>query len=63
MKKFILHWRGGMRDQIIEGNDIADAVNRAGIGQGALPALDYWEPVIDVTDIIKEHGDKNNDNL
>jgi len=58
MKTFILHWRGGMKDQIVEGYDIADAFNKAGIGHGALPALDYWEPVVDVTEIIKKYDEE-----
>jgi len=58
MQKFILHWRGGMSDQVVEGCDITDACNRAGIGQGAIPALDYYEPLVDVTEIIKEHEEK-----
>ena len=42
MKTFILHWRTG-EPETIQGNDIADAMNRRGYGQGALAALDYWE--------------------
>jgi len=59
MQKFILHWLGGMKDQVVEGYDIADACNRAGIGQGAIPALD--EPVVDATEILKEHEDGGHD--
>jgi hypothetical protein len=44
MKTFRLHWLGG-KIEIIYGDNIADAMNRAGIGNGALPALDYWEEV------------------
>ncbi len=44
MKKFILHWKNS-DCQVVYGHDIADAVNKAGIGNGALPALDYWEEV------------------
>jgi len=42
MKNFRLHWRDGVVE-IVEGADVADAFRRAGIGAGALPALDYWE--------------------
>jgi len=42
-KTFILHWRGGMKDEEINGRSIADAMRRAGIGGGAMGALDYWE--------------------
>ena len=42
MKSFTLHWLGGKTEQV-QGSDIADACRRAGIGNGALPALDYYE--------------------
>lgn len=41
-KKFTLHWLGG-RTEVVEGDDIADACRRAGIGGGAVAALDYYE--------------------
>lgn len=41
MKRFILHWKTG-KPEYIEGMDIADAFNKAGIGAGALAALDHW---------------------
>lgn len=44
MKKYKLHWLDG-HTQIIEGYDVVDAFNRAGIGRGALPALDYYEEI------------------
>lgn len=44
MKKFRLHWLDG-KVELVEGYDIADACRRAGIGNGALPALDYYEEV------------------
>jgi len=44
MKTFILHWRTG-KSETIDGEDIAQAINQAGYGRGALPALDYWEEV------------------
>lgn len=44
MKKFKLHWLDG-KTEIVEGYNIADACRRAGIGNGALRALDYYEPV------------------
>lgn len=47
--KFRLHWLTGDKE-IITGSDITDAVNRAGIGSGALPALDYWEPIDEAED-------------
>ena len=44
MKKYKLYWLDG-RTEIIYGNDTVDAFNRAGIGRGALRALDYYEEV------------------
>lgn len=44
MKTFILHWLTG-KPEIVKGNDIADAVRKAGYGGGALRALDYYEEV------------------
>jgi hypothetical protein len=44
MNQFILHWLDG-KTEVIEGNSIEDAFNRAGIGAGALRALDYYEMV------------------
>lgn len=44
MKKFIVHWRDGSKKQI-EGNDVLDAFTRAGYGDGAKQAVDYWERV------------------
>lgn len=44
MKKFILHWLDGTHEEV-SGYDIADACRRAGIGAGALPALDWWKEV------------------
>ncbi len=49
MKKFRLHWLGGKKE-IIEGNDIADAFHRAGIGNGSLPAVDWYEEIKNVTE-------------
>ena len=44
MKKFILRWLTD-KDETITGYDIEDAFRRAGIGGGAIRALDYWEEV------------------
>ncbi len=41
---YLLHWKGG-KDQRVTGTDIADACHRAGIGMGAIPALDWYEEV------------------
>jgi|688.fasta_scaffold1212527_1 hypothetical protein len=43
MKTFILHWLGSSEPETIKGYDIADAFRRAGYGDGALAALDYYE--------------------
>lgn len=44
MKKYKLHWLDG-KTEIIEGYDLVDALNRAGIGRGALSVLDYYEEI------------------
>lgn len=44
MKKYKLYWLDG-KTEIIEGYDVADAFNRAGIGCGALSVLDYYEEI------------------
>lgn len=44
MKRFQLHWLDG-QIEVVEGHSIVDACRRAGIGCGALSALDYWEEV------------------
>jgi len=40
LKEFTLFWLTG-DSQIVTGTDIADAMNNAGIGNGALRALDF----------------------
>lgn len=42
MKEFLLHWRDGEID-FVTGNNIADAMTKAGYGAGAIKALDFWE--------------------
>ena len=42
MAKFRLHWLSGKIEEV-EGSNIADACRKAGIGRGALAALDYYE--------------------
>ena len=44
MKKYKLHWLGNMTE-IVEGSNIADALNKSGYGAGALRALDYYEEI------------------
>lgn len=39
--RFRLHWLGG-RTEVVTGDNIADACNKAGIGAGAVAALDYY---------------------
>ena len=41
MEKFTLFWLDG-KSEIVEGDDIASAVNGAGYGYGALGALDFY---------------------
>ena len=49
MKKFELVWKDGQKE-IVQGETISDAFNRAGYGAGAIRALDSYNnlgPVID----------------
>jgi hypothetical protein len=41
MNKYTLFWRTGNR-QVVTGPDAASAMNNAGIGRGALAALDFF---------------------
>ncbi len=43
-REFRLHWRDGKKEEI-KGSDIADAMRHAGIGGGAIRALDYYEEI------------------
>ena len=62
-KYFKLHWRGDSNPEIVCGLDIADAMNRAGYGHGALGALDYFESISEMAalteDIIKKTNASN----
>jgi hypothetical protein len=40
MNTYTLFWRDGKRE-VVHGTTAADAMNRAGYGAGALPALDF----------------------
>ena len=44
MKVFKIYWLDGSVETI-RGNDIADAVKKAGIGRGATKAIDHWSEV------------------
>lgn len=44
MKRYRLFWLDG-RTEDVEGYDIADACRRAGIGNGAIRAIDYFKPL------------------
>ena len=41
MSKWTVFWRNGERD-VYEGDDIQDAFRRAGVGAGALSAVDFY---------------------
>ena len=43
-KTFIFYWLNGKTDTG-QGKDVVDAFSRLGFGNGALPALDYFEEV------------------
>jgi len=55
MTKYRLHWLSG-KPEDVEGDSPANAMNRAGYGAGALPALDYYEELPNGT-----HGPKKTD--
>ena len=38
---FTLFWRGGRRD-VLSGDSVSDAMNKAGYGVGAVAALDFY---------------------
>lgn len=42
MRTWVFHWRDGHVEALI-GDTAAHALDRAGYGRGALPALDYYE--------------------
>ena len=42
MNTYTFYWLDGKR-QVLKGTDPADALRRAGYGQGALRALDFYE--------------------
>lgn len=41
MNKYTIYWLDGSR-QVVEGEDVADAFNRAGIQPGALRVVDFY---------------------
>lgn len=43
-KTFILHWLDNSEEKV-SGIDIADACRKAGLGAGAIRALDYYEEI------------------
>lgn len=45
MKEYRLYWRDGSQETVY-GETISHAMNSAGIGGGALRALDYWEEIV-----------------
>jgi len=44
-KEFLIHWLGDSTPEKIKGYDVADAFRKAGIGAGALSAVDWVEEV------------------
>jgi hypothetical protein len=44
MRKFKLFWLDG-KEEIVKGNSIADAFSKAGYGNGAIRALDYYKEI------------------
>lgn len=48
MNTFVLYWLTG-NAEIVQGSDIADAMNKAGYGNGALRALDFYDNGDEIT--------------
>jgi hypothetical protein len=42
--KFKIYWLDG-QEEVLSGDDIADAFTKAGYGKGAAHAVDYYEPL------------------
>lgn len=47
LNAYKLYWLDG-KTEIVRGLSASDAFNKAGIGRGALPALDYYETLREV---------------
>lgn len=47
LNAYKLHWLDG-KTEVIRGLSASEAFNRAGIGRGALPALNYYETLREV---------------
>jgi len=47
IRVFDLYWLN-KRIERVSGYSISDAMTRAGYGNGALKALDYWKEIMDV---------------
>jgi len=54
MKKYTHYWLDGKRE-VVTGMDAADAMTKAGYGNGALRALDFWANG-DCTDYVWNNG-------
>lgn len=59
MEVFRLHWLDG-KVEIVRGEGIANAFNKAGYGGGAIRALDYYEEEV-VMEALKEHVGREED--
>jgi hypothetical protein len=46
MYEFILYWLDGTLDRV-KGENIADAIRRAGYGHGAIVALDFYDYAVE----------------
>jgi len=59
MKKFTLYWLRGDKT-LVEGKTISEAFSKAGYGNGAIPALDFYsEGHIDEYKYINHRWTKN----
>ena len=55
--KFKLYWLTG-KTEIIEGETISQAFTHAGYGAGAIKALDWYEPISQVSPELEEVNEK-----
>lgn len=47
INRYLLKWGGSIRDEIVEGESIHQAMTLAGYGGGAYRALDSWQQLPD----------------
>lgn len=56
MNQYTIYWKDGKEEQVF-GWNIREACVNAGIGTGALPAMDYWKISEEMYEEISKQGD------